>query len=78
MTTVQDVFLTFYPKYKEKYRSSMEQTKAAKDIMSCRTSDSRISMIKRAYSGSARLIDEAEIYSSEKLYSWINIQKKQT
>src|SRR4051794_38973163 len=39
MTTVQDVFLTFYPKYKEKYRSSMEQTKAAKDIMSCRTSD---------------------------------------
>lgn len=38
MSTVQDVFLEFYPRYKEKYSPSMEQTKAAKDIMSCRTS----------------------------------------
>ena len=39
------------------------------------TIHNRISMIKRAYSGSERLIDEAEIYSSEKLYSWLNMQK---
>jgi len=37
MSTVQD-FLEFYPRYKEKYSPSMEQAKAAKDIMSCRTS----------------------------------------
>lgn len=39
------------------------------------TIHNRISMIKRAYSGSARLIDEAEIYSSENLYGWLNMQK---
>lgn len=35
----------------------------------------RILMIKRAYSGSTRLIDEEEVYSSEKLYSWLTVQK---
>jgi hypothetical protein len=39
MTTVQDVLLAFYQKYKEKYRSSLEQTKAVKDIMRCRTAN---------------------------------------
>lgn len=38
MTTVQDLFLTFYPKYKEKYKPSMEQAKAAKDMMNCKSS----------------------------------------
>ncbi|WP_010530100.1 tyrosine-type recombinase/integrase [Lentibacillus jeotgali] len=35
----------------------------------------RILMIKRAYSGSTRLIDQEEVYSSEKLYSWLTVQK---
>jgi integrase len=35
----------------------------------------RILMIKRAYSGSTRLVDEEEVYSSEKLYSWLTVQK---
>jgi hypothetical protein len=39
MTTVQDLFLDFYPNYKEKYKPSMEQAKAAKDILRCRTAD---------------------------------------
>jgi hypothetical protein len=38
MTTVQDLFQTFYPQYKENYRPSMEQAKAAKGILNCRTS----------------------------------------
>jgi hypothetical protein len=37
MSTVQDVLFMSYPQYKEKYRPSMEQAKAAKDIMNCRT-----------------------------------------
>jgi hypothetical protein len=37
MNTVQDLFNTFYPQYKEKYKASMEQTKAARDMMNCRT-----------------------------------------
>ena len=35
----------------------------------------RVLMIKRAFSGSACLIDEEEMYSSEKLCSWLNMQK---
>ncbi|MCQ6274682.1 tyrosine-type recombinase/integrase [Bacillus sp. V3B] len=35
----------------------------------------RILMIRRAFSGSIRLLDEEEMYSSEKLYDWLNIQK---
>src|SRR5690606_19005213 len=38
MNTVQEVFLKFYPEYKEKYRLSREQYKAAQAIMNCRTS----------------------------------------
>ncbi len=37
MNTVQDLFNTFYPQYKEKYKTSMEQTRAARDMMNCRT-----------------------------------------
>lgn len=37
MSTVQDLFLAFYPKYKEQYNQSFEQAKAAKAIMDCRT-----------------------------------------
>lgn len=37
MTTVQDIFLRFYPQYKEKYTPSAQQAKAAEDIMNCRT-----------------------------------------
>jgi len=37
MNTVQDLFTTFYPQYKEKYKTSMEQTRAARDMMNCRT-----------------------------------------
>jgi hypothetical protein len=37
MNTVQEIFLKFYPQYKEKYRPSKEQAKAAKDMMNCRT-----------------------------------------
>ncbi|MBM7573183.1 hypothetical protein [Aquibacillus albus] len=36
----------------------------------------RILMIKRAYSGNTRVIDEEEVYSSEKLYSWLSMVKK--
>lgn len=39
------------------------------------TIHNRVSMVKRAISGSARLIDEAEIFSLEKLYGWIDVQK---
>jgi hypothetical protein len=38
MSTVQDLFRTFFPKYKERYKLSKEQARAAKDIMNCRTS----------------------------------------
>jgi hypothetical protein len=38
MTTVQDIFRAFYPQYKEKYKPSPEQAKAANDIIRCRTS----------------------------------------
>lgn len=37
MTTVQDVFRTFYPQYIEKYKPSPEQAKATNDIIRCRT-----------------------------------------
>ena len=37
MTTVQDVFRTFYPQYKQSYAPSLQQAKAASDIMRCRT-----------------------------------------
>lgn len=39
MSTVQELFNTFYPQYKEKYKTSMEHTKAARDIMNCRTAN---------------------------------------
>jgi hypothetical protein len=39
MTTIQEIFKTFLPKYKEKYKLSIEQTKAANDIIRCRTAD---------------------------------------
>lgn len=39
MITVQDVFLKFYPQYKEKYTPSGQQVKAAGDIMHCKTAD---------------------------------------
>lgn len=39
MTSVQDIFRAFYPQYKEKYKPSPEQAKAANDIIRCRTSD---------------------------------------
>lgn len=35
----------------------------------------RIIMIKRAFSNSTRLVDEEEVYSSEKLYCWLLAQK---
>jgi hypothetical protein len=38
MSTVQDLFRIFYPKFKERYKPSKEQAKAAKDIINCRTS----------------------------------------
>jgi hypothetical protein len=37
MTTIQEIFRAFYPQFKEKYKSSPEQAKAANDIMRCRT-----------------------------------------
>ena len=37
MSTVQDLFLAFYPKYKEQYNPSFEQAKASKAMMNCRT-----------------------------------------
>lgn len=37
MSTVQELFRAFYPQYQEKYRPSMEQVKAAKNMMDCRT-----------------------------------------
>lgn len=37
MSTVQDLFRSFYHQYKEKYKTSSEQTKAARDMMNCRT-----------------------------------------
>lgn len=39
------------------------------------TIHNRIVMIRRAYSGSIRSFGEREIYSSEKLYSWLTVQK---
>lgn len=39
MTTVQDLFVAYYPKYKETYTPSLEQAKAANDIMRCRTAE---------------------------------------
>lgn len=39
MTSVQDIFRAFYPHYKEKYKPSSEQAKAANDIIRCRTSE---------------------------------------
>lgn len=39
MTTIQDVFLKFYPHYKDKYTPSAQQAKAAGDIMHCKTAD---------------------------------------
>jgi hypothetical protein len=39
VNTVQDVFLKFYPQYKEKYTPSAQQSKAAEDIMHCKTAD---------------------------------------
>ncbi|PFG04569.1 IS91 family transposase [Bacillus sp. es.034] len=37
MSTVQELFHTFYPTYKETYKLSMEQAKAATNMMNCRT-----------------------------------------
>ena len=37
MITVQDVFLKFYPRYKQSYTPSAQQAKASGDIMHCRT-----------------------------------------
>jgi len=37
MTTVQDVFLRFYPRYEQRYTPSVQQAKASSDIMRCRT-----------------------------------------
>ena len=37
MSTIQDIFQTFYPDYKEKYRLSSEQAKASTAIINCRT-----------------------------------------
>ncbi len=37
MSNVQDIFKTFYPKYKLIYKSSKEQFKAARDIMDCKS-----------------------------------------
>jgi hypothetical protein len=37
MNTVQDIFQRFYPQYKEKYTLSAQQSRAAEDIMNCRT-----------------------------------------
>lgn len=39
MITVQQVFKQFYSVYKERYTPYLNQVKAAKDIMGCRTSD---------------------------------------
>ncbi|MBU9710512.1 IS91 family transposase [Evansella tamaricis] len=38
MITIQDLFQASYPKYKETFRSSFQQDKAANDIVKCRTS----------------------------------------
>ncbi len=38
MSTVQELFHTFYPSYKKQFKLSREQLKATRDIMSCRTS----------------------------------------
>src|SRR3954470_24090138 len=38
MSKIQNLFRTFYPQYKEVYRPSSEQAKAATDILNCRTS----------------------------------------
>ena len=35
--TVQDIFQHFYPAYLEKYSPSPEQTKAARNILNCKT-----------------------------------------
>ncbi|MBW1976276.1 MAG: IS91 family transposase [Deltaproteobacteria bacterium] len=37
MTTVQDVFRRFYPRYEQSYIPSAQQAKASNDIMRCRT-----------------------------------------
>jgi hypothetical protein len=39
MSTVQDLFNTFYHQYKEKYKMSMEQGKATRAMMNCRTAN---------------------------------------
>lgn len=36
-TTVQDIFLRFYPAYLDKYSPSSVQTRAAPNIMNCKT-----------------------------------------
>jgi hypothetical protein len=35
--TIKDLFLKFLPQYKEKYKLSAAQAKAATDIINCRT-----------------------------------------
>lgn len=37
MITVQDVFVQFFQRYQDSYTSSAQQSKAALDIMHCRT-----------------------------------------
>jgi len=37
MSSVQDIFLQFYSRYRENYTPHAQQAKAAKDIMRCRT-----------------------------------------
>lgn len=37
MNTVQNLFQTFFPRYKKQYKLSFEQAKAAKAMMECRT-----------------------------------------
>lgn len=37
MSTVQDVFIQFFPRCQDSYTTSMQQGKAALDIMRCRT-----------------------------------------
>lgn len=37
MSKIQDIFRMFYPKYREMYRPSTQQAKAATEIINCRT-----------------------------------------
>ena len=39
MSTIQNIFQEFYPQYKEKYKQSMNQIKAANDILKCKTAE---------------------------------------